>query len=369
MDRTPIFRLVTVCALLASGALLSSCGRENPAPGAYRDRGHPVLLVVAPDGDPDALAWEAILHERFGGCDLLDVGSWTPREDDAAREIAVFTSSALAGMDSLAAEALVPELERGLVAVLDRPTEHWGRRAGLRNLGTAPLPSGGTRHQWSVESGEEIGPGSPSSATAGLSAGKLETRGLQYLVLRPGEHGVRNVGTPLGVPVVWWKAVGAGGWLSQGLPLPELYRGIEASGTTDGSRRRASESLLVESCFTADVFPHPFPRIWTLPTPGSPGDEGSVHDEARPGEVLWHFERKPGGRVVVEIRNGSPESELAVPVEWHGQVLADWTAEWKGAASRKVRGPRGEWRLIRLSGGDLQLDLRYRPSPGAARWN
>jgi hypothetical protein len=193
---------------------------------------------------------------------------------------------------------------------------------------------------------------------------------LRYLVQRPRSRGVRNVGTPFGVPSVWWKPEGAGGFVSLGVPLPELVEGIQGHSDLDAQQRQRWRSAAVESTLDPDVFPRLYPRVWLRSTPSqasSPANEALVEARAR---LRWSVEAVGKEAHRLEILQSTPELELelALPLRWRGQILADWHCDWPGAQSRKVLGPQREWRVVRAPPQEGTLELRYRLAQGAVRW-
>jgi hypothetical protein len=178
------------------------------------------------------------------------------------------------------------------------------------------------------------------------------------------------VGAPLDLPTAWWSPAGRGGWLSLSLPLAEFIAELRASPRLDAREQTLWASAMVESTLDPDVFALPLPRVWPRATPSAPrnGAEGD-RLRARRG-VHWELEREGEGSYRLTLRGpGTAEPlEIALPLEWRGQVLADWNSDWEGANSRKVLGPRREWRLIRAPQGEGILRYRYTPAQDSVPW-
>lgn len=337
-----------------------------------RDSGHPILLLVASDESATALSWESILIERFGGCDVLPAGE-LPELLFAGlveRQIVVLSQAALSEMDSTSIESIRGILESGLLVVLDLPTEAWAVAAGLRTVGRAALPVRWPETRWSVwGEGRSASQSTSPSALAPITPPPFDP-GLEYLVQRPLGHGVRNVGTPMGLPAVWWKPEGQGGWISLSLPLAEFVEQVRNAPELEETQGDRWASAMVESTLDPNIFPKPLPRVWPRATPAAPGDDDSRAVALARGKVAWKVRDDGNGGYHIQIlgASGAAATELAMPLDWRGQVLADWNTDWTGARSRKVLGPRRAWRLIATPAGPGLMNCSYRPVQNSSPW-
>ncbi len=301
--------------------------------------------------------------------------SWSSQSAASPRELVVFTHAALAASDSADLRRASEPLRGGQLALLDRPMEFWESTAGLRDLGRQTLPSKWPEQRWSTWSpsprpSRRDAADSPHDATslAPNSIAQLPPLELEYLVLRPIAHGVRNVGRPLGLPTVWWKPEGQGGWITLGLPLAEILDAIRSHDELDQDSREHWASVVLESCLDPDIFPRPYPRVWPHAALDAPGEAGPPHPTR--ATLNWSTHVNGAGGFRIEFERSSPglELEFALPQRWRNQVLVDWDADWPGARSRKRVGYGREWRIVRAPEAEGSLELSYRLTEGNSPW-
>ena len=385
MQRNLTGFLLLLCSIAVLAFSPGCGGQDYDTSLLQRQSGHPVLLVRGPTPASEDQLWMEALDQTLGGCDVLSANSLAPGAIAQAlqgRALVIFSHSALASLDTLAAQRMESFFEEGGIALLDTPDGAWAANAGLRAMGTrieTTLPWPRLRPTFGpLLRGGEPGQEQETRPSPPLTALRLRH---ERWIHRPAVSGVRVRLSPFGRPAVWWTPHSGEAWITESLSLPSLLEGIRRQKTLTHEQRERWQEAVEEALLDPAAFPFPWPRIWPTPfAENAPALDNGSWDLLRRSVHLrprWLSENQLEIALRLEEVQapGTEESAftsqlaIAVPVRWHGRVLADWHVSWDSPHGRRAVAFQRPWQLVALNEKEGRLILDYRPTNEARRWH